>query len=144
MWGPRVCKETPEAGTTKDRQPLSSTRFCGRRPKIGLVVPALAGGGGVLTVASFLKESILASGKYDLKVLSLATSMSDNCSVSLLQPLSWLAGVRSSSGIWQGIPYIHVGSFLGELEFQRFKPRRCLAEHLADCDVVQVVCGSPA
>lgn len=111
---------------------------------MGLVVPSLAGGGGVLTVASFLKDTILATGKYDLKVLSLATSMSDNCSVSLLQPLSWRAGVRSLSGTWEGIPYIHIGSFLCELEFQRFKPRRCLSQHLGDCDVVQVVCGSPA
>ena len=31
-----------------------------------------------------------------------------------------------------------------ELEFQRYKPRKALAEALEDCDLIQVVAGSPA
>jgi glycosyltransferase involved in cell wall biosynthesis len=38
----------------------------------------------------------------------------------------------------------HVGARFGELEFQRYRPRKILGELLSDCDVVQVVCGSPA
>ena len=32
----------------------------------------------------------------------------------------------------------------GDFEFQRYSPRRALTQALADCDLIQVVCGSPA
>lgn len=38
----------------------------------------------------------------------------------------------------------HVGANAGEIEFQRYRPRAALTEMLAECDVIQVVCGSPA
>ena len=38
----------------------------------------------------------------------------------------------------------HVGARFGELEFQRYRPRKTLADLVADCEVIQVVCGSPA
>jgi D-inositol-3-phosphate glycosyltransferase len=37
-----------------------------------------------------------------------------------------------------------VGAFLSEFEFQRFKPRGVLSRLLCDCDLIQVVAGSPA
>jgi glycosyltransferase involved in cell wall biosynthesis len=37
-----------------------------------------------------------------------------------------------------------VGALASELEFQRYQPRRALSSVLADCDLIQVVCGSPA
>jgi glycosyltransferase involved in cell wall biosynthesis len=45
---------------------------------------------------------------------------------------------------WAGLPFAHVGAVFGEFEFQRYRTRRALSEILAECDLVQVVCGSPA
>lgn len=39
---------------------------------------------------------------------------------------------------------MHVGAVVGELEFQRYRRRQVLTDLLADCNVIQVVCGSPA
>ena len=115
-----------------------------RKIKVALVVPAIFGGGGVPAVARFIKDSILRSGKYDLKLVSLATSQTDDSSVQLTKPSTWFAGVRMIEGEWDGLPYFHVGCLASEFEFQRLKPRQLLQEVLSDCDLVQVVSGSPA
>lgn len=113
-------------------------------PKIGLVVPSLMQGGGVPAVARFLKDMILRSGRYELKLVSLATSAYDPCNVGIIRPASWRRGAAVSHGAWEGLPFAHVGAVAGELEFQRYRSRGALAETLADCDILQVVCGSPA
>ena len=64
--------------------------------------------------------------------------------MSLTRPSSWLHGVSVEQGEWQGLPFVRVGAPFGELEFQRYRPRKALARELATCDLVQVVCGSPA
>ncbi|MDG4550490.1 MAG: glycosyltransferase family 4 protein [Candidatus Contendobacter sp.] len=64
--------------------------------------------------------------------------------MGLTQPASWLRGVRTDRGVWRGHPFSQVGAFASELEFQRYQPRRALTALLADCDLIQVVCGSPA
>lgn len=115
-----------------------------RRKTIALVVPSLAQGGGVPAVARFVKDAALRAGRFDLRLVSLSTSTNDLESVRLVSPSSWLRGVRATAGVWEGLPFTHVGAVGGELEFQRYRPRRMLAEVLADCDLIQVVCGSPA
>lgn len=115
-----------------------------KKPKIALVVPSLFHGGGVPAVARFIKDSILRSGEFDLKLISLATAHNDESGVQLSDPASWFKGVTVKQGEWDGLPYFHVGSYLSELEFQRMKPRDQLQELLNDCDVIQVVSGSPA
>ena len=112
--------------------------------RIALVVPSLSEGGGVPAVACFIKDTILRSGRYDLKLVSLATSAEDPESVRIATPSSWLRGARTTTGEWEGLPFVHVGAVGGEFEFQRYRSRRALAEMLADCDLIQVVSGSPA
>ncbi|WLI88018.1 glycosyltransferase family 4 protein [Massilia sp. R2A-15] len=115
-----------------------------QRPKIGLVVPSLALGGGVPSVARFVKNVILQNEGYDLKLVSLSTSSRDQCSLNLTSPSTYFRGATTQPGIWDGMDFTHVGAIGGELEFQRYRPRKVLAGVLADCDVIQVVSGSPA
>lgn len=115
-----------------------------RKPCIGLVVPALEQGGGVPSVAEFVCQALGRSGAYEYRLISLSTSARDKISVGLTQPASWLRGVRTDHGVWRGRPFTRVGAFASELEFQRYQPRPALAALLADCDLIQVVCGSPA
>lgn len=123
--------------------PLRSSAFSSL-PRIALVVPSLTDGGGVPAVAKFLLRTILDSGRFEVKLISLACSSSDADSVRLLRPDSWLWGVRAHGGEWQNLPYTQVGIFGAELEFQRYRPRPLLRRLLSDCDLVQVVSGSPA
>jgi glycosyltransferase involved in cell wall biosynthesis len=55
-----------------------------------------------------------------------------------------LRGPVTSTGIWDGLEFVHVGAVCGELEFQRYLPREVLFRATADCDILQVVCGTPA
>lgn len=115
-----------------------------RKPRIGIVVPSLESGGGVPSVAEFVCQTIEQSGRFDIQLVSLSTSARDEIGVGLARPASWRQGVRTSNGIWRGRPYTRVGAFASELEFQRFQPRPLLTTLLSDCDLIQVVCGSPA
>ncbi|WP_126455635.1 glycosyltransferase family 4 protein [Sulfuriflexus mobilis] len=115
-----------------------------RKPRIGLVVPALEQGGGVPSVAEFICQTIERSGAFDLQLVSLSQSSSDGIGVELTKPASWFHGVLTRNANWQGRAFIRVGAFASELEFQRYQPRHALAALLADCDLIQVVCGTPA
>lgn len=112
--------------------------------KIGIVVPSLVNGGGVTAVARFIKDVALRSGRYEPMLVSLCMSSDDPCSLSLLNVASWSKGVSVKAGEWEGRPYAHVGAKLGELEFQRYRRRPQLENLLRDCDLIQVVSGSPA
>jgi glycosyltransferase involved in cell wall biosynthesis len=114
------------------------------RKKIALVVPGLTLGGGVPAVARFVKDVILGSDRYALKLVSLSMSSRDEASCNLLQPRSWAHGPKTSNGIWEGQPYQHAGAWAGDVEFQRYRSRKILTDALVDCDLIQVVCGSPA
>jgi glycosyltransferase involved in cell wall biosynthesis len=111
---------------------------------LGLIVPSIEQVGGVHAVARFVKDVVLSSGRYDLRLISLATSAYDESSVEISQPISWGRGVTTRLGQWQGLPFVHVGAVIGELEFQRYRPRKILADAVSDCDILQVVSGSPA
>lgn len=114
------------------------------RPTVGLVVPSLEQGGGVPSVAEFVYKVAERSKRFDVRLFSLATSMVDDVGVALTRPSSWQRGNSVAQGIWRGRPYTRLGAFASELEFQRYRPRPALAAVLGDCDVIQVVCGSPA
>ena len=111
---------------------------------LALVVPSLTNGGGVPTVARFIRDTALRAGAYKLKLVSLCMSSRDPTSLQLGQPGTWSRGASTCSGMWEGLPYTHVGAVLGELEFQRYRRRRVLREVLDDCDLIQVVGGCPA
>lgn len=113
--------------------------------RLGLVVPSLEEGGGVPSVARFvLAVAQKVAVGCDVRLISLATSASDGSSVRLRSPRSWVEGVTVRTGAWQGLPMKHVGARWAELEFQRYRRRGALADVVADCDVLQVVAGSPA
>jgi len=95
-------------------------------------------------VADFVCETIEGSNAFDLRLVSLAVGARDQIGVALTRPTSWLRGVRTREEIWQGRPFTRVGAFASEFEFQRFQPRAALSRLLADCDLVQVIAGSPA
>jgi glycosyltransferase involved in cell wall biosynthesis len=101
-------------------------------------------GGGVPAVARFIRAAALRSGTYDLAVISLATSAHDPCNVTIANPASWLRGVATVRHEWESAYCHHIGAFAGEFEFQRYRPRSALKHALANCDLIQVVCGSPA
>ncbi len=112
--------------------------------RVALVVPGLQYGGGVPTVALFLHRLLESTGRYEPSLVSLAISAKDPVSVRLVDPHSWQQGVRTGAGRWRRLPFTHMGSFLSEFEFQRFRPRRALGELLAQFDLIQVVAGTPA
>ncbi len=114
-----------------------------RRPVVALVVPALADGGGVPTVAEFIVSAIERSARYEVKLISLAMSSDDASSIVLRDPRTWRA-VRVTEGVWNSRPFAHVGALMSDFEFMRYRPRHCLTELVADCNLIQVVCGSPA
>lgn len=95
-------------------------------------------------VASFLRRVISKSGEFQSKVISLSMSSRDPADVRLRSPKTWVRGVQVVPAVWDGVPINHVGAHFGEFEFQRFQPRIALSKLLLDCDLVQVVCGSPA
>ena len=111
--------------------------------RMGLIVPALEHGGGVPAVAKFVLDVALRNG-YQVKLISLATSSVDECSKRLAKPSTWLRGAFVRSGTWRSMTMQHVGAEWTEFEFQRYKPRKALAALVADCDLLQVVSGTPA
>jgi len=74
----------------------------------------------------------------------MACSADDPAHLRLRRPSSWLRGPLASYREWEGFSYLYVGAVAGELEFQRYRPRSALHKALADCDLIQVVSGSPA
>ena len=86
--------------------------------KLAIVVPSLECGGGVPAVAKFVKDVALRSGRFDITLVSLCMSSNEDTSVELRRPDSWLRGVKTRTGVWQGLPFTHVGASMGELEFQ--------------------------
>lgn len=111
---------------------------------LALVVPSLNQGGGVPSVARFLWETAVNSGRWNVRPVSLCMSSWDDESSSLLRPLSLLRGPCVGERNWMEMSVPHVGAHLGEIEFQRYRPREALTRLVEDCDVVQVVCGAPA
>lgn len=112
--------------------------------KVAVVVPALAESGGVSAVAEFVCELIDESNDFEARLFSVPSSSGDPASVRLRVPSSWVEGPQVQDGSWKGRDYEHIGSVVAELEFQRYRARDALTRRLRECDLVQVVCGSPA
>jgi glycosyltransferase involved in cell wall biosynthesis len=115
-----------------------------KRPTIGLVVPSLEQGGGVPAVAEFIYQTIQRDGRFDTQLISLATSAFDPLSVSASRPTTWFKGVEVKSALWRGRKFTKVGALGSEFEFQRYMRRGRLSKLLEGCDIIQMVCGSPA
>ena len=131
----------PDSHVTRKRNSRAQAQLPVR---IGLVVPNLEYGGGVVSVAEFMCETLERSEKFDLRIFSISSRSRDELSLSLTRPTSWRRGVATSEGIWRGRRFIRIGASWSEFEFRRYQPRRALTEALVDCNLIQVVCGSPA
>lgn len=112
--------------------------------RLALVVPSLHSGGGVPAVARFMWETAQRDGSWQVKPISLCMASNDPESTSVLRLSSMFRPPAVGERAWMGRMIPHVGARFGELEFQRYCPRSALAGLVADCDVIQVVCGSPA
>lgn len=115
-----------------------------RLHQIGMVVPSLANSGGVSAVARFLCEVIDDCDWLDYRLVSLPSSSRDRASVRMASPTTWLRGPVVEEATWLGRTFEHVGAVMAELEFQRYRPRPILTQRLRECDLIQVVAGSPA
>ncbi|WP_263785011.1 glycosyltransferase family 4 protein [Salinibacter grassmerensis] len=62
----------------------------------------------------------------------------------IVDPATWTSGIQIENGTDESNPYRHVGAFLTEFEFQRYRPRPELTRILDEYDLVQVVAGHPA
>lgn len=124
-------------------QDVDQVRSNGRRT-IAVVVPLFEEIGGVTTVAEFICRTIRQRPDFNLKVVSLAKSSRDNSSLLLRDVGTWKRGATVRIGRARNEEFTHVGARLGEFEFQRMAPRPQLSRLLADCDLIQVVAGTPA
>ncbi len=115
-----------------------------RRFKVALVIPGFPSSGGLTSVGNFLHEVLRRTEEYEHCFVSIASSRNDIQSVRLLSPGSWARGISKVEKIWQNETYICIGSFMAELEFQRYRPRRILTDLLNEYDLIQIVAGSPA
>jgi glycosyltransferase involved in cell wall biosynthesis len=108
------------------------------------VVPALAAGGGVPAVADFLCTQIEKTGRFRLRLFSIATASRDDCSLRLTSPSTWIGYPRTGEGRWQGRAFTHFGAIGSELEFRRVAPSDGLRRAAEQCDLIQFVSGFPA
>ena len=113
------------------------------KQRIALVTHCFESGGGVPSMTRYLNEVIQTSGEYDCDIISLSISAHDPLSVLVHSPRSWFSGVRLDRQTHAGIPFTRVGAFAGDLEFQRYTPRRVLTKLLESYDLVQFVVGAP-
>ena len=119
----------------------------GRAPsnsrRIALVTSGFDLGGGVPTIARWLRDCLRRTPGYTVDVHDLATSSRDKQSRRLLAPRSWMR--RSLSEQYsEGGHVIKWGANAVELEVMRYWPRQELTQALQNYDLVQVVSGSPA
>jgi D-inositol-3-phosphate glycosyltransferase len=99
--------------------------------------------GGLTTMVTFLYKTLESSGNYEPHLISLATSASDKSSLQITSPATWGSRPRVERAAWRDLGFTHFGVWGSELEFQRYRPRRELTQHLNEFDLLQFVVGSP-
>src|SRR5664280_3675313 len=114
-----------------------------RPRRIALVTQGYCRGGGVPTVALWLRSGLESTGNYSVDIHDLATSSKDATSRRLARPKTWLRrSLRSPSVSDDGVQ--HWGANAVEFEFMRYRPRVELTRVLRNYDLIQVVTGGPA
>ncbi|MDQ1637029.1 MAG: hypothetical protein QOF62_368 [Pyrinomonadaceae bacterium] len=99
--------------------------------------------GGLTTMVSFLHKTLIESACFEPQLISLATSASDKASVQIKSPATWFRRPNVENITGSQLSFTHFGVWGSELEFQRYRPRRELTEHLSEFDLLQFVVGSP-
>ena len=114
-----------------------------RPGRIALVTQGFCTGGGVSTVARWLRNGLESTGNYSVDIHDLATSSKDATSRRLARPKTWLRrSLRWPSDFDDGVQ--HWGANAVEVEFMRYRPRVELTRILRTYDLIQVVNGEPA
>ena len=110
--------------------------------RIAIVTQGYLAGGGVPTIAQWLRDELTERG-CEVHVHDLAASSRDVRSRRVLSPATWRTHV-----VLEADPtdpeLFHWGANWVELESQRYRPRHALTVALNTYDVIQVVAGGPA
>ena len=110
---------------------------------VGIVAPDLREPGGVRENALFVARSLTRQLGASVQVVALATSRSDASSVLLRQPRTWRRPLVSRYTV-EEFAVEHVGAVGAEIEVARYARRRAILKLVERCDVLHVVCGTPA
>lgn len=110
--------------------------------RIAIVTQAYLTGGGVPTIARWLRAGLSGTG-HQVHVHDLAASSRDELSRRVLSPKTWWASVvgRQDPDV---VGLFRWGADWVELESQRYRPRASLTAALNEYDLIQVVAGGPA
>jgi glycosyltransferase involved in cell wall biosynthesis len=113
-------------------------------PKIAIITHDLSISGGAASMTRFLHGVLKTEKRYDVQVISLATSMSDEASVLFRRPGTWVRGPRAVRRYCDDIAYLHAGAIGAEVEFQRYRPRKHLRNILREYDFLFYAIGTPS
>jgi glycosyltransferase involved in cell wall biosynthesis len=111
--------------------------------RVGVVAPDLREPGGVREKALFVARSLTRQLGASVQIVSLATSRSDTSSVLLRQPRTWRRPLVSRYAV-EEFTVDHVGAVGAEIEVARYARRRAILTLVDCCDILHVVCGTPA
>ena len=111
--------------------------------RVAIVTPDLRIRGGVREKALFVARALRSDLGASVQIVSLATSRTDASSILLHQPRTWRRPLVSRYTDEEFI-VDHVGALGAEFEVARYAGRREILRLVEGCDVVHVVCGTPA
>jgi glycosyltransferase involved in cell wall biosynthesis len=111
--------------------------------RVGVVAPDLRDPGGVREKTLFVARALRSDLGASVQVVSLATSRTDASSVLLHKPGTWRRPLVSRYTI-EEFTVDHVGAVGAEIEVARYARRRAILRLVERCDVLHVVCGTPA
>lgn len=110
---------------------------------VGIVAPDLRAAGGVRENALFVARSLQRHLGASVQLVSLATSRSDSSSILLHRPHTWRRPLVERCAV-EEFTVDHVGAIGAEIEPARYAGRRAILNLVNGCDVLHVVCGTPA
>ena len=111
--------------------------------RVGIVAPDLREPGGVREKALFVARALAGHLGASVQVVSLATSRTDASSILLHRPRTWRRALVSRYSV-EEFTVDHVGAVGGEIEVARYARRQAILKLVEHCDVLHVVCGTPA
>jgi len=110
---------------------------------VAVVAPDLRQPGGVREKTLFVARTLARQLGAAVRIVSLATSRVDAASILLHQPRTWRRPLIAHYSVDE-FAVAHVGAVAAEIEVARYAARRAILNLVDSCDVVHVVCGTPA
>ena len=111
--------------------------------RVGIVAPDLRQPGGVREKTLFVARTLAHQLGAVVRIVSLATARGDASSILLHQPRTWRRSLVSQYVV-EEFTVDHVGAVGAEIEIARYARRDAILKLVGVCDVVHVVCGTPA